>query len=195
MDATLLSNENDTNVTKEIEACLASDNEESKEAYIKIQMINAISQNLKDIINDNSCYESFISKDKFYLTCLPDISLNDYIKRLVKYTNMNISTLINAIIYIDTFCEKNNYYLCMNNIYLILLSACLISIKFNEDLIVNLKTYAQIAGVAPDILINLESSFYFNLHFSLFVKEDLYQSYYGYFSNFGLPTSKKGKDI
>ena len=100
MDETLLSNENDTNVTKEIEACLASDNEESKEAYIKIQMINAISQNLKDIINDNSCYESFISKDKFYLTCLPDISLNDYIKRLVKYTNMNISTLINAIIYI-----------------------------------------------------------------------------------------------
>ena len=195
MDETLLSNENDTNVTKEIMACLDSDNEEAKEAYMKSQMINAISQNLKDIIKDNSCYESFISKDKFYLSCLPDISLNDYIKRLVKYTNMNISTLINAIIYIDTFCEKNNYILCMNNIYLILLSACLISIKFNEDLIVNLKTYAQIAGVAPYILTNLESCFYFNLHFSLFVKEDLYQSYYGYFSNFGFPTSKKGKEI
>ena len=195
MDETLLSNENDTNVTKEIEACLNLENEESKEAYLKTHMINAISQNLKDIINDNSCYESYISKDKFYLTCLPDISLNDYIKRLVKYTNMNISTLINAIIYIDTFCEKNNYILCMNNIYLILLSAFLLSIKFNEDLMVNLKTYSQIAGVSPDILQNLESSFYFNLHFSLFVKEDLYQSYYDYFSNFGFPFSKKEKEI
>ncbi len=83
----------------------------------------------------------------------------------------------------------------MNNIYLILLSACLLSIKFNEDLMVNLKTYSQIAGVSPDILQNLESSFYFNLHFSLFVKEDLYQSYYDYFFNFGFPISKKEKEI
>ena len=83
----------------------------------------------------------------------------------------------------------------MNNIYLILLSSCLISIKFNEDVAVNLKSYSKIAGVSLDKIINLESSFYFNLHFGLFVKEDLYQTYFNYFSNFESQNSKKGKEV
>ena len=72
----------------------------------------------------------------------------------------------------------------MNNVYLILLSSCLISIKFNEDVSINLKNYAHIAGVSLDNLINLEFAFHSNLCFDLFVKEDLYQSYYDYFSNY-----------
>ena len=176
MDETLLSTENESIVSKETEASLIDSNEQTKDIDSKSHIINAICQNLKDIIKDNSSYADYAPKDQFYLTNVPDISLNDYIKRLVKYNNMNISTLINAIIYIDIFCEKNKYILCMNNIYLILCSSCLLSIKFNEDVSVNLKT-----------------SLYFNLHFGLFVKEDLYQSYFNYFSNYEFPNSKKGK--
>ena len=66
---------------------------------------------------------------------------------------MNISTLINAIIYIDIFCKKFNYSLCMNNVYLILISSYLISIKFNEDVSIDLKNYAHIAGVSLNNLI------------------------------------------
>ena len=195
MDETLLSTENESNVTKETEASLIDVNEQTKGLDIKTHIINAISQNLQDIIRDNSSFASYAPKDKFYIPKVPDISLNDYIKRLVKYNNMDISTLINAIIYIDIFCEKNNYILCMNNIYLILLSSCLLSIKFNEDVSVNLKTYSKIAGVSLDKIKSLESSLYFNLHFSLFVKEDLYQSYFNYFSNYEFPNSKKVKEL
>ena len=193
MDETLLSDENDTNVTKETESSLIDLNEQKNCKDNKTLIINAICQNLKDIIKDNSEFVSYAPKDKFYLTKIPDISLNDYIKRLVKYTNMNISTLVNAVIYIDMFCEKNKYILCMNNIYLILLSSCLLSIKFNEDVSVNLKAYSKIVGVSLEKIISLESSLYFNLHFSLFVKEDLYQFYFNYFSNFEFPNSTKGK--
>ena len=207
MDETLLSTESESIVSKETEASLNDSNEQTKDIDSKSHIINAICQNLKDIIKDNSSYADYAPKDQFYLTNVPDISLNgqlhmafivdislnDYIKRLVKYNNMNISTLINAIIYIDIFCEKNKYILCMNNIYLILCSSCLLSIKFNEDVSVNLKTYSKIAGVSLDKIKSLESSLYFNLHFGLFVKEDLYQSYFNYFSNFEFPNSKKGK--
>jgi hypothetical protein len=195
MDETLLSTENEANLTKTTDTSIIDANEQSKGIDQKDHIINAICQNLKDIIKDNSSFISYVSKDKFYLSQIPNISLNDYLKRLVKYNNMDISTLINAIIYIDIFCEKNKYILCMNNIYLILLSSCLLSIKFNEDVAVNLMTYSKIAGVSLDKIINLENSLYFNLHFGLFVKEDLYQNYFNYFSNFECQNSKKGKEV
>ena len=185
MNESLLTNETDTNVTKDTEASISYEKyKPSKKIDLKRHIIKAVSLNLIDIIKYNFQNGNIIKKDKFYLSNLPSISLNDYIKRLVNHTNMNISTLINAIIYIDTFCEKYNYSLCMNNVYLILLSSCLISMKFNEDIGINLKNYAQIAGISLDNLINLEFAFLTNLCFDLFVKEDLYQTYYDYFSNY-----------
>ena len=194
MDDSLLTYEDDTNVTKETEASLSYEEKKpSKAINLKNHIITAISLNLMEIIKDNSCYEDFISKDKFFLDRIPSISLNDYIKRLVKYTGMDISTLIIAIIYIDTLCEKNNYILSMKNIYLLLLSSCLLSLKFNEDIKINLKSYAQIAGISLEILQNLEYSFCLYMQFEFFVKNELYQSYLDYFSNYEIPYSNEGK--
>ena len=195
MDETLLSAENEANMTKATEASLCYENEQTKSKDKKTLIISAICQNLKEIIRDNRNFENLVSKDLFYLKTIPDISLSDYIKRLVKHTNMNISTLINAIIYIDNLCENFKYILCMNNVYFLLLSSCLLSIKFNEDIPVNLKTYSQIAGVSVDKLKKLESCLYFSLNFGLFVKEDLYQEYFDYFSNYEFQNSKKGKEL
>ena len=102
----------------------------------------------------------------------------------MKYSKMDISTLIISIIYIDYFCDKNKYYLTPNNIFRILLSACLLSLKFNEDITVNDKEYAEIAAVSVEDLKNLEFYMYLKLHFSLNVKYELYKSYYDYFANY-----------
>ena len=195
MNESLLTNENDNNVTKDTEGSLSLDNEPLKKEAFKNQIMNAITQNLLDIIKENAPYKNLISVDKFYLTCVPNISLNDYIKRLVIFTKMDISTLINAIIYIDTYCEKKNCILCLNNVYLILLSACLLSIKFNEDFPIDTKFYSQIAGIKLQSLINLESSLLASLDYRLLVKEDLYRSYYDYFSHFEISYPKKEKEI
>lgn len=196
MNESLLTNESENNVTKETEASLSYEEyESSKVPDIKDHIISAISLNLTEIIKDNTGLKDFVSKDMFYLPILPPISLYDYINRLVKYNQMEISTLINAIIYIDTFCEKNKYVLCMNNVYLLLLSACLISLKFNEDKPINLKTYAQIAGISFEIVKHLEYSLCLFLQYDFYVKEDLYQSYYDYFTNYEVPYPKQGKEI
>ena len=197
MDSSKLINQSNTQMaSKDTEATLSFENSSSKEKYLKDHIISAISLNLTDIIKDNQIYEDLIIKDKFYLTNIPPISIKDYIKRFMKYTNMNISTLINAIIYMDNFCEKKKFILSLNNVYLLFLSACIISMKFNEDSNINYKKYAQIAGISLDILKNLEFSLLINLQFSLFVKEDLYNSYYSYFSNYDVPIfSKDEKDI
>ena len=87
---------------------------------------------------------------------------------------MDISTLIIALIYIDCFCDNNKYILTLNNVYRILLSACLLSLKFNEDAIINYKYYSEIAAVSVEDLSKLEFYMYLKLHFSLNVKYDFY---------------------
>ena len=62
MDETLLSNLNESNVTKETEASLIDVNEQTKSLDKKTHIINAICQNLKDIILDNSSFANYAPK-------------------------------------------------------------------------------------------------------------------------------------
>ena len=68
--------------------------------------------------------------------------------------------------------------------------------KYNEDIYIGLDNYAKICGISLENLKNLEYSLLLNLEFSLFVKEDLYESYLDYFSNYDVPIfSKDMKDL
>jgi hypothetical protein len=151
------------------------------------QIIKAIVSNLNDIIEENQkrINMKYISKDNiFYLEQLPNISFGDYILHLMKYTHINISTLVLAVIYIDKFCEKFKYVLTLHNIHRIILISIFISMKYNEDCFVNANIYAQIAGVCTEDLLNLELNMCVALEFGFYVKEELYQQYFVYFSKY-----------
>jgi hypothetical protein len=176
--------------SKETEDSMSFENSQVKN--INEYIINAISLNLKEIITENESQSKYAKKDIFYLSSLPSISLNDYIKRIMKYSKMDISSLINAIIYLDRFCNRNNYILTKNNIFFALLTACLISIKFNEDYPIKTQYYCEIAGIPFDYLKKLEIQMYFMLNCSLIIKYNEYKEYYEYFSNSSI--SKKVKN-
>ena len=150
------------------------------------RIIKSIAQNLKGIIKENiqnNQMKFVIKSDIFYLNHFPPISIEDYINRIYKGTKMNISTLILSIIYIDRFCEMNNgYVLCMNNIHKLLCTSCLVSVKFNEDININMKYFAEVAGLPVYDLNNLEFYFCLRLKFSFFVDYDIYQKYFEYFN-------------
>ena len=150
---------------------------------IKDYILKSISRNLKEIINENiqNNQIKYINNDLFYFSHIPEISLEDYLYRIYKNTKMNISTLIISIIYIDRFIQLNRYILSMNNIHKILLSSCLLSIKFNEDINYNAKYYSKVVGLPIYDLNNLEFYFYVKLNFTLFVDYEIYQNYYEYF--------------
>ena len=151
------------------------------------QIIKAIVANLNDIIEENRkrINMKYISKDNiFYLEQLPNITFGDYILHLMKNTHINISTLILAVIYIDKFCEKFKYVLTLHNIHRIILISIFISMKYNEDCFVNANIYAQIAGVCTEDLLNLELNMCVALEFGFYVKEELYQQYFVYFSKY-----------
>ena len=125
---------------------------------------------------------SYRKGDPFYSFHLPLISLESYLKRIFYLSKIDISTLIIAIIYIDTFCDNNRYILCINNIHRILMASCVLSIKFNEDFSFGNDYYAQMANFSVDLLNRLEYEFYVMMNFKLIVNEDIYRKYYAYFT-------------
>ena len=148
------------------------------------QIITSISSNLEDLIMENlhNIYQLYIKSDIFFLNHIPQISIEDYIKRIMKYTQMNISSLILAIIYIDKMCEIQKYILCFNNIHRLILSACLLSVKYNEDINVNNIIFSKIGDESIEIVNQLEQELFFLLNFSLFVDFNYYEKYYEYFN-------------
>lgn len=169
-------------VSKETEVSYSFDNQED----IKSQIINSVILNLKELIDENEIQgrNKYSIRDFFYLPKIPSISLNEYIHRLVDLTNMEISSLILSIIYIDKFCDNFNYILNMFNIYKIILVTCLISIKYNEDNYFDTKKYSEIAGISVDELNKLEERMFVLLDYNLYVESNFYQQYYDYFSKY-----------
>ena len=178
-----------SNISKDTEVSSSFENPSLEIIDLNNNIIDSIVFNLKDIIKDNKTKAKYPKQDIFYLSFIPPISLNEYLKEIMDQTKMDISTLIISIIYIDRFCHKNKYVLTFHNIYRILLSAILLSIKFNQDNIITNKAYSKIAYVSVEDLNTLEFQMYLKLHFSLKVNDDLYQKYYDYFSNYS-PSKK-----
>ena len=121
----------------------------------------------------------------FYLDQIPEISLEYYICHLIKYTNISISTLVLAVIYIDQFCEKFGYVLSMHNIHRIFLIFFYISIKFNEDTFIKSEYYSKIAGVSVKDLNMLEYQMCVAMNFDFHIKSEYYQQYFEYFCKSG----------
>ena len=176
-------------LSKETEVSSSFENQSLDSIDLENIIIDSIVSNLEDIIKDNKSRAKHPKQDIFYLSFIPPISLNEYIKQIMEQTKIDISTLIISIIYIDRFCHKNKYILTINNIYRILLSAILLSIKFNQDDITSNKAYSEIAFVSVEDLNILELTMYLKLHFSLKVNDKLYQKYYDYFSNHSIKSA------
>ena len=153
----------------------------STEVVINISLLKQISDILNSIISENKKTENSTQENSpFRHDNIPNISLFDYLFRIQKYTGIENSTLIIALIYIDRICHKKKLTLTKFNIHRLLFISIIASIKYNEDIIYNNLFYSKIGGITETELIKLETYFLKIIDFELFVRDDLYQKYYGY---------------
>ena len=153
-------------------------------------LIKAISITLTSILDQNKNLENYreiIQNQRhsiFSGNFIPNISVKDYLERIQTYTNIEKSTLIICLIYIDRLCNKAKVTLTYYNIHRILFSSIIIGIKYNEDCFYDNKYYSQIAGVKMKELIILEYNFIKMLNCELYVSKELYDKYQAYLDNF-----------
>jgi hypothetical protein len=153
----------------------------TKEIILYKSLLKEISDTLTSIILNNKKNKNG-KKDNspFVHEHAPKISIFDYLLRIQKYSNIENSTFIIALIYIDRICEKKKIILTKYNIHRILFTSILIATKYNEDIIYDNLFYSKIAGVTIKELLILENYFLNIIDFDLFVSDDIYQKYSEY---------------
>ena len=110
----------------------------------------------------------------------PNISLLDYLRRILKYLKIEYSTLIIAMIYIDRIC-KEKVFLNEYNIHRIMLISIYIAYTYNEDCIYDNKYLALVSGLSRGEMVLLEEDFLDLIDFKLFVSDEIFEQYKKYF--------------
>ena len=143
-------------------------------------LINTLSVILSDICKENDINPIINNKNisPFLTDSLQSITINDYLHRLVKYTQAESSTLIAMLIYIDRLCELNNFIVNSYNVYKILFSSLIMAIKYNEDEFYDNKFYAKVGGLSLKEMNNLEINYLSLIDFKLYISEEVFDTYF-----------------
>ena len=151
----------------------------------------AISYILNDIITENEKDENNkdakdqeTKKDIFCGTKPPSISIHNFIKRFIKYTNLEKSTLIMSLIFLDRYTELTQIKINILNIHRLLITSIITAIKFNEDDYFENSYYAKIGGISAKECNFLELGYVKGVEYNLYVPEDVYEKYDKYLSKF-----------
>ena len=104
------------------------------------------------------------------------ISLLDYLKRILKYINIECNTLILSIIYIDRIC-KDKVFLNEFNIHRIMFISIIMAYLYNEDETEEEEDLALVGGISLKEMILLEHDFIDLIDFNFYVDEKIFEQY------------------
>ena len=136
---------------------------------VVVNVIETILTRTHSLHEDNTC-------NAFYIETLPQISLHDYLIRIITYTHIEQSSLICALIYMDRL-SKEGVVINWHTVHKVLFTSIFLSMKFNEDCIYNNSVFAEIAGVTVMELLSMESEFVNKINFNFYVNEIVFNTY------------------
>ena len=114
-----------------------------------------ISEILTEISNQNAEVE-FNPDDPFSRPNPSKVTLQYFFGRIRRYSQLEKSTLIIILIYVDRMCITSGIILNPHNIHRLILGCLILAIKYNEDVYFNNEYYAKIGGVSLDEINSLE---------------------------------------
>ena len=142
-------------------------------------LLSNISKILCELINKNG-KGKYSKKNPFCSKTVPTIPITEYIQRFKKYTNIENSTLIISIIYIDIICQKYDIIIEEINIHRLVLTCCVLAIKYNEDIQFINSYYAKVGGISNKEMNLLEFHAFKLLDYNLSISETIFNKYVNY---------------
>lgn len=168
---------------KECQQTLSSSKSKINRPYLSSE--KKYSLVLEKIICQNKRFPDYCQKVKnnkdghFTCTVVPGISIFDYLKRIIKYTKIENSTLVLSMIYIIRICKKQ-IFVNEFNIHRIMLISIYLAYKYNEDCVFKNKYLALVSGVSLQEMTLLENEFLQIINYELFVDDKTFLQYQGY---------------
>ncbi len=158
---------------------LKENNKILKTREFRYNLINTLSFLFTDICKENDILN--LDNDKRIIPFLSkknqSLSIKKYLLRLVKYTQVESSTLIAMLIYIDRLCEINDFTINSLNIYKIIFSSLVLAIKYNEEVIFDNKFFARVGGISLSEMNFLETVYLNLINFKLYVSDEIFETY------------------
>ena len=149
------------------------------------RLINLLSNIIGNTIEKSVKYEQKLSQIELNKSFEePNISITKYIRRIIKHSNPEPSTLILAVIYFDRICNNGKINLCYSNVYKLILISLVLAIKYNEEYFESNEFYGKVGGLTIKSINKLEIYTLKVLKFNLYVKEEIYETYVNQFSAF-----------
>ena len=142
-----------------------------------------ISEILTEISSQNSEVE-FNPDDPFSRQNPSKVTLQYFFGRIRRYSQIEKSTLIIILIYIDRVCITSGIILNPHNIHRIILGCLILAIKYNEDVYYNNEYYAKIGGVPLDEINTLEYKSFELIDQNLFISDDIFEKYLAYITHY-----------
>jgi len=145
----------------------------------KNELLTTIATLLQDICEEND-FSNLQNDDliKPFIGKIENMSVEDFLKRCLYYSNAESSTFIIMLIYIDRLCEKNGFIINSFNVYKIIFSSLLIAIKYHEDNLVDNNYYGKILGENLEEINILENKFCKLIDYKLFIDDEIFKTYY-----------------
>lgn len=173
--------------------------EQTQIDYIQVSnnVIDIISEILDEIVKESASLDLLSEAEEEQQTTTstliqdflskkpPQISINKYLKRFMKYSKPEPSTLIISLIYIDKICENSNLQLTMFNIHRLVFACLIVAIKYNEDDYYSNEYYAKVGGITLKELNLLEYNILILLDFNVFIDDLVYESYENQIKDYG----------
>ena len=142
-----------------------------------------ISEILSEISSQNSEIE-FNPDDPFSRENPSKVTLQYFFGRIKRYSQLENSTLIIILIYVDRMCITAGIILNPHNIHRLILGCLILAIKYNEDFYYNNEYYAKVGGVTLDELNILEYKSFQLIEFNLFISDDIFDKYLSYITHY-----------
>ncbi|KAF8694017.1 hypothetical protein AX14_002194 [Amanita brunnescens Koide BX004] len=119
------------------------------------------------------------SLTRFHSRSAPSISILDYLKRIIKYTNIEKSCLLVILCYIDRICARMPLFtLSSLTCHRFVITAIAVSSKGLCDVFCTNSLYAKVGGISVTELNVLEREFLAAIEWQLMCTRDILQEYY-----------------
>jgi hypothetical protein len=150
----------------------------------------SISLIIEEIIKRNKqhpLYKKFLKKQNksiFNTNKIPRISILEYLHRINQFSEIERSTLICTLIYLDRITKTNSIMLTEYNVHKLLSMSIIVSIKYNEDVNFYNDYYSTITGFNLKEFNKIEAEYVCGINFNFFIKDDEFQTYKKYLHNY-----------
>jgi len=119
------------------------------------------------------------SISRFHSASVPQISILDYLRRIVRFTNLEKTCLLLILHYIDQICAREpTFTISSLTVHRFIISAVSLSSKSQCDAFCTNSHYARVGGLAPAELARLERAFLAAIEWRLTCTREVLQLYY-----------------